>query len=132
MEKIDLLLAELDGRIPASLGKKIDKLDDLNDKLENAQKEYDSEPSDENKESLEEINEFIEEFEEEITEQLEVLVDKKRNDVAKVVNTQQSTATAPIVPKEEKKESSGVLGLVIGAVLLVGSLGAINYFKNNR
>jgi hypothetical protein len=131
MEKIDLMLTELDGRIPASLGKKIDKLDDLYDKLTDAKQEFNSEPTEENKESIDEIVDYIEEFKEEIIEQLEALVIKKRNDVAKGVNTQQ-TSTNDSNKTDEKKESSGVLGLVIGAVLLVGSLGAINYFKNNR
>jgi predicted phage tail protein len=135
MEKIDLLLEKLDGRIPASLGKKIDKLDDLYEKLKDAQQEFLADDSDENNESLGEITDYIEEFEEEIVEQLETLVNNKRHDVAKAENKQQTTQqpiVATIVPKDEKKESSGVLGLVIGAVLLVGSLGAINYFKNNR
>jgi hypothetical protein len=135
MEKIDLLLEKLDGRIPASLGKKIDKLDDLYEKLKDAQEEFNTDPSDENNESLGEVTDYIEEFEEEIVEQLETLVNNKRHDVAKAENKQQTTQqpiVATIVPKDEKKESSGVLGLVIGAVLLVGSLGAINYFKNNR
>jgi len=129
MERIDLLLEKLDGRIPQSLAKKIDKLDDLDEKLKVAKQEFNSEPSDENKESILEIEDFIEDFEEEIVEQLENLVNNKNNDVTKDVNTQKTTIPAST---EEKKESSGVLGIVIGAVLLVGSLGAINYFKNNK
>jgi antitoxin component of MazEF toxin-antitoxin module len=137
MERIDLLLEKLDGRIPQSLAKKIDKLDDLDNKLEVAQQEFNSDPSDENKESIAEIEEFIEDFEQEIFEQLETLYEKRKEDVAKskVIasqNPNQAKPFTPETPKEEKKESSGVLGLVIGAVLLVGSLGAINYFKNNR
>jgi antitoxin component of MazEF toxin-antitoxin module len=137
MERIDLLLEKLDGRIPQSLAKKIDKLDDLDNKLEVAQQEFNSDPSDENKESIAEIEEFIEDFEQEIFEQLETLYEKRKEDVAKskviaLQNPNQAKSFTPETPKEEKKESSGVLGLVIGAVLLVGSLGAINYFKNNR
>lgn len=145
MDKIDLLLEKLNGIIPQSLQKKIDKLDDLNDKLKVAEQEFIADDSNENNESLGEIQDYIEEFEEEIVEQLEALYEKRKEDEAKsrarvvapqrpIVQQQQQRFNnpAPETPKEEKKESSGVLGLVIGAVLLVGSLGAINYFKNNR
>jgi hypothetical protein len=142
MGKIDFLLEKLDNKIPQSLAKKIDKLDDLEESLEVAQQEYESDPSEENKTSLDEANDYIEEFELEIIEQLEALVDKKVNDAkAKEVEAQkkakeqapiEAKPITPEAPKEEKKESSGVLGLVIGGILLVGSLGAINYFKNNR
>ena len=144
MEKIDFLLEKLDYRIPTPLGKKIDKLDDLNNKLELAQEEFDSNPSDENEESLQEIKDYIEDFKQEVIEQLEDYYEKKKDYDAKAKEVEaQKKATeskkeeAPKeTPKveviEEKKGGSGVLGLVIGAVLLVGSLGAINYFKNNR
>lgn len=139
MERIDLLLEKLDNTIPQSLAKKIDKLDQLDDKLELAEQDFNSDPSDENKESLQEIKDYIEEFEEEICEQLETLYNNKKNNDGKVVVEEKK----PIVeaPKnnantepenKDKKESSGVLGLVIGGILLVGSLGAINYFKNNK
>jgi len=144
MEKIDLLLEQLDNKIPQSLAKKIDKLDDLNEKLELAENEYQSDPSEENKESLDEINDYIETFELEIIQQLQSIVNNKRQSDAKskevktptpIPAKQQTNEQEPNtqqVSVEEKKESSGVLGIVIGAVLLVGSLGAINYFKNNR
>lgn len=143
MDKIDLLLEKLNGIIPQSLQKKIDKLDDLNDKLKVAEQEFIADDSNENNESLGEIQDYIEEFEEEIVEQLEALYEKRKEEIAKakekvvapqrpIVQQQTNNNPEPETPKEEKKESSGVLGLVIGAVLLVGSLGAINYFKNNR
>ena len=139
MEKIDLLLEELDYRIPTSLGNKIDKLDTLKESLEDAKKEYEANPTEEAKETLVDSQEYIDGLEEEILEQLELLIDKKKNDAkAKEVEAQKKATESKKEeapkdePKEEKKESSGVLGLVIGAVLLVGSLGAINYFKNNR
>lgn len=144
MEKIDLLLEQLNNKIPQSLAKKIDKLDDLNEKLELAENEYQSDPSEENKESLDEINDYIETFELEIIQQLQSIINNKRQSDAKskevrtptpIPARQQSNEQKPNAEQvitEEKKESSGVLGIVIGAVLLVGSLGAINYFKNNR
>jgi hypothetical protein len=144
MEKIDLLLEQLDNKIPQSLAKKIDKLDDLNEKLELAENEYQSDPSEENKESLDEINDYIETFELEIIQQLQSIVNNKKQSDAKskevktptpIPAKQQTNEQKPNTEQvitEEKKESSGVLGIVIGAVLLVGSLGAINYFKNNR
>lgn len=134
MEKIDLLLENLEYRIPTALGRKIDKLDTLKGSLEEAQKEYDENPTEEAKETLAESKEYIDGLEAEIIEQLESLIDKKESDAkAKEVEAQKKPEEQKSeTPKEEKKEGSGVLGIVIGAVLLVGSLGAINYFKNNR
>jgi ABC-type Na+ efflux pump permease subunit len=138
MEKIDLLLEKLEGIIPASLGSKIDKLDTLKDSYEDAILEHEKNPSEESETTLKESKDYIDGLESSIIEQLQSLVDKKQNDAkTKEVEAQNKavepkTETTKVEPKEEKKESSGVLGLVIGAVLLVGSLGAINYFRNNR
>lgn len=138
MEKIDFLLEKLENRIPTPLGNKIDKLDTLKESLEDAKQEYNENPTDEAKETLDDSQEYINGLEEEILEELEALINKRQNDAkAKEVEAQKkATESKKETPKEEikeeKKEGSGVLGLVIGAVLLVGSLGAINYFKNNR
>jgi hypothetical protein len=138
MEKIDLLLEKLEGKIPASLGNKIDKLDTLKDSYDDAFLEHEENPTEETLATLKESKSYIDELESSVIEQLTTLFDKKQNDAkAKEVEAQnkpieQVKEISKEEKKEETKESSGILGLVIGAVLLVGSLGAINYFKNNR
>jgi hypothetical protein len=138
MEKIDLLLEKLDNRITSSLAKRLDTLDDLQEKIEVVSEEYEKNPTDDNKANYEEVIDYVEKMELGIIRDLEALLEKRRVDELAKQNKAnqpapiQSQPITPETPKEEKKESSGVLGLVIGAVLLVGSLGAINYFKNNR
>ena len=141
MEKIDFLLERLDNRIPQSLARKIDTLDDLQEKLEASQGEYDENPTQDNKDSLDECKEYISSLEREVVADLQNLVDKKESDAKKIEASKkeekpetpkQEPAPKASESQEEKKESSGTLGLVIGAVLLIGSLGAINYFKNNK
>lgn len=139
MEKIEILLEKLDNRIPSSLAKRLDTLDDLQDKLEASGEDYEKNPTDENRDSYNEVIEYVEKMELGIIRDLESLLEKRKAEA--LAKEQQANAQAPApnpsvnpttetkVVKEEKKEGSGVLTLVIGGVLLVASFGAINYFR---
>ena len=145
MEKIEHLLDQLDNRIPSSLAKRLDDLDDLHDKLELSAQDYDKNPSDENREKYNEVMEYVEEIEQGIVRDLQALLEKKKaeqlakeqkanepaNEPAKEPTPTPSAnpTTEAKETKEEKKEGSGVLALVIGGVLLIASFGAINYFR---
>lgn len=149
MEKIEILLEKLDNRIPSSLAKRLDNLDDLHDKLELSGQEYDKNPSDENREKYNEVMEYVDEIEQGIVKDLQALLEKKKaeqiakeqkanepaNEPAKEI-AKEPAPTPSANPttedkdkKEEKKEGSGVLTLIIGGALLVASFGAINYFR---
>jgi glutamyl/glutaminyl-tRNA synthetase len=145
MEKIEHLLDQLDNRITSSLAKRLDNLEDLHDKLELSGQEYDKNPSDENREKYNEVMEYVEEIEQGIVRDLQALLEKKKAEqLAKEQKANESanesakepTPTPSANPttevketKEEKKEGSGVLALVIGGALLVASFGAINFFR---
>ena len=145
MEKIEHLLDQLDNRIPSSLAKRLDDLDDLHDKLELSAQDYDKNPSDENREKYNEVMEYVEEIEQGIVRDLQALLEKKKaeqlakeqkanepaNEPAKEPTPTPSAnpTTEAKETKEEKKEGSGVLALVIGGALLVASFGAINFFR---
>ena len=149
MEKIEHLLDQLDNRITSSLAKRLDNLDDLHEKLELSGQEYDKNPSDENREKYNEVMEYVEEIEQGIVRDLQALLEKKKaeqlakeqkaNEPAKEPaneSAKEPTPTPSANPttevketKEEKKEGSGVLALVIGGALLVASFGAINFFR---
>lgn len=136
MEKIEILLEKLDNRITSSLAKRLDNLDDLNEKLDLAGQEYEKNPSDENRTKYNEVIDFVEEKESGIIVDLEKLLEKRKaEELAKGTPASapasapaQQSATPPAV-SEEKKESTGILTLVIGGALLIASFGAINYFR---
>ena len=142
MEKIEILLEKLDNRIPSSLAKRLDTLDDLQDKLEVSGEDYEKNPTDENRDSYNEVIEYVEKFELAIIKDLEVLLEKRKaEELAKEQKanepaTPPASTEAPETPpakseekKEEKKDGNGVLTLVIGGALLIASFGAINYFR---
>jgi hypothetical protein len=128
MDKIELLLKELDNRVPKSVGLKLDEYYDLCDRLEVAEEELKENPSTENQEKYDEANEFVTSLNTKIVSQLTDLVKaKKENVVVKPVET-----PAPVdTPKEEKKGVS-IFGIALGVVLLVGTAGAYNYFSKNK
>lgn len=145
MEKIEILLEKLDNRIPQSLAKRLDTLDDLQEKLEASGEDYEKNPTDDNRDNYNEAIDYVEKMELGIIRDLERLLQKrKEEELAKkpaeapapepAPASTSSTETAKATEtnedkKEEKKDSTGVLTLVIGGALLIASFGAINYFR---
>ncbi|MEI7510425.1 MAG: hypothetical protein WCJ62_13295 [Flavobacterium sp.] len=135
METINSILAKLQNKVTPSIAKRLDGLQALKEKSEVAREEHETEPTEESLAELNEILEYIEDTEQDLIEDMVTLFEKKQRE-AKRVSENAVPPIAPNVPaKEEEKEKSGgmgVVGIVLGGLLLVGSLGAINYFKNNR
>jgi hypothetical protein len=137
MGKIEILLEKLDNTITSSLARRIDTLDDLSEKLEASGEDYENNPTDENRDSYNEVIDYVEKMENGIIRDLEALLEKRKaEELAKQTPaTPLAPSTRPAnesetTPKsEEKKEGSGLLTLVVGSVLLVASLGAINFFR---
>jgi hypothetical protein len=139
MEKIEILLEKLDNRITPSLAKRLDSYENLNDELDELGKEYEENPSDENRAKYNEIIENFEKIELGIIVDLESLLEKRKeealakeqkaNEPEPAPNPSVNPTTEIKVEKEEKKEGSGVLTLIIGGVFLVASFGAINFLR---
>jgi septum formation inhibitor MinC len=142
MEKIEILLEKLDNRIPSSLAKRIDTLDNLLEKNEAIAEEYQENPTDDNRKNYNEAMERFEKAELSVIEDLEALLEKKKAEQlakeqkANEPATPPASTEAPATPpakseekKEDKKDGNGVLTLVIGGVLLIAGFGAINYFR---
>ena len=140
MEKIEILLEKLDNRITSSLAKRLDTLDDLQEKLEASGEDYEKNPTDDNRKNYNEVIDYVEKMELGIIRDLEALLEKRKKEEldkdkpAEAPAPAQATATTPAtetpeVKKEEKKEGTGMLTLVIGGALLIASFGAINYFR---
>jgi len=132
MDKIELLLKELDNRVPKSVGLKLDEYYDLCDRLEVAEEELKENPSTENQEKYDEANEFVTSLNSKIVSQLTDLVKAKKENVVEKPVEKPVETTAPVdKPKEEKKGVS-IFGIALGVVLLVGTAGAYNYFSKNK
>jgi len=142
MEKIEILLEKLDNRIPSSLAKRIDTLDNLVEKNEAIAEEYQENQSDDNRKNYNEAMERFEKAELSVIKDLEALLEKRNGEQSAKEQKAEAPATPPAqeTPKEtpqakaeekkvEKKDSTGILTLVIGGALLVASFGAINYFR---
>jgi ABC-type antimicrobial peptide transport system permease subunit len=152
MEKINQLLVKLDNKVTPNIAKRLDGLKKLNEKVALAEREYHDNPTDESKESMNDINEYVSDIVDGLIEDLEDLLESKKQqqEIAKAKQQelakakQQELAKAqeqnkPVTPNEniaqvipEKKKGLGVFGLVLGVVVIVGSLGALNIMKNNR
>ena len=141
MDKIGELLEKLDNKVTPTIAKRLDGLNSLEKRLEVAKKELEASPDDEElKESHQEIADYISDYEEDLIEDLEALVKaKQQKPVEKKPTEEKPTEEKPTEekpveqkPVEEKESSTNIAGWIFGGLLLVGSLGAINYFRNNR
>jgi hypothetical protein len=143
MDKIAELLEKLENKVTPTIAKRLDGLNNLETRLAVAKKDLDASPDDEElKESHQEIVDYIEDYRDDLIEDLESLFEQKEKAKAKEEKlaeekklADEQKAKEGVEPKEEVKEkesSTNIAGWIFGGLLLVGSLGAINYFRNNR
>jgi vacuolar-type H+-ATPase subunit I/STV1 len=127
MEKIKELLEKLDNKVTASLKRRLDGLNKLEEKYNLAKEEHEANPTEESEQNLSEIENYISDVKEDLIEDLEELLEKK-----------QATPPAPepipaeVVEEKEEKSGMSIFGVALGVVLLIGTAGAYNYFNKNR
>ena len=140
MERINELLGKLENRVTPAIAKRLKGYEGLNQKVALAEAEHLENPTDESEESLNDIKEYVSEVLDDLIEDLENLVEAKEEKAkeekapapvqeTKAVEKAQETKTEIV---KEKKSGLGVVGLVIGVALLIGSVGAFNIMKTNR
>ena len=161
MEKINELLGKLDNRVTANIAKRLDGLKKLNEKVALAEQEHLEKPTSESEESLKDIKQYVSEITDDLTEDLEDLIESKKNQLAekqakekeakekgakeleakevqaKEVQAKEAQAKEVELQQkppvvEEKKKGFGIFGIITGVALLVASVGVINVMKNNR
>jgi signal recognition particle GTPase len=153
MDAIKNLLKQLDNKVPTPFVKRLKGFESLQDRLEVAKKELAEKPDDVDlKDALSEITDYLNDYEEDLIEDLEGLVEAKR--IAEDKRSKQAYESRIAQQKEarriaeekeaqelekqkkdsenteKEKKSYGWTALVLGGILLVGSIGAINIFKN--
>jgi hypothetical protein len=146
MDKIELLLKELDNRVPKSVGLKLDEYYDLCDRLEVAEEELKENPSEDNQAKFDEVNEFVSSMYDKLVSSLTKLVEEKKakeKEGTPAPEPQPAPASTDGKPAEQvddkdkdkdkdKKKGMSVFGVVLGVTLLVATAGAYNYFSKNK
>lgn len=102
--------------LPRILSQRVNAVENLDIRLEKAVSEYEDNPTEDNEEKLDEVRDYVEEYKNDVVSQLKIYkskVDKKAQE-----NNQSQD--------EPKDKKNGGVGVLIGAVLLVATLGAVN------
>ncbi len=134
--------------LPKILGQRVSAVKDLQNKVELATKEVNENGTDENKEKLEEIEEYLNEYFKDAVEQLKTFSVKHTEKMKKEAEatkeaeaikeaeatketeaTEKQTESVQAEPVKEKS-NSGLGALLIGGVILVATLGAVNIMRN--
>lgn len=113
-------------KFPRILNQRVNTVTTLQNKLIDAQDEYESDKTDENEQKLNEIKEYVDEYTDDVVNQLKAY--KRKLEKAKENDGNDKVDDPKKEEKEEKdkKENGGWGGLLIGGVLLVATLGAVN------
>ncbi len=121
--------------LPRILGQRVATVEDLVSKVALAEKEVADDPTEESQAKLDEVKTYTEEYFKDAQEQLKSY--KKKLD-KKAEAEKEAKAKEEAKPKEEvleakpvveEKKSSNIGGLLIGGVLLIATLGAVNILR---
>jgi len=125
--------------LPRILAQRVATVEDLQSKLALAEKEVEKDPTEENKDKLQEVKDYTVEYSNDAKEQLKSFKAKleakaKEEAEAKAKEEAKEEAKEDVEvleakPVAEEKKSSGMGALLIGGVLLVATLGAVNILR---
>lgn len=124
--------------LPRILSQRVATVEDLVSKVALAEKEVADEPTEESQAKLEEVKTYTDEYFKDAQEQLKSYKKKldkkaeadkeaKAKEDAKAKEEVEVVDAKPVV--DEEKKSSGMGALLIGGVLLVATLGAVNILR---
>ena len=105
--------------LPRILSQRVATVEHLVSKVALAEKEVADDPTEESEAKLQEVKSYTEEYFKDAKEQLKSY--KKKLEKEEVLDAK------PVV--EEEKKSSSMGGLLIGGVLLIATLGAVNILR---
>ena len=108
--------------LPRILSQRVATVEDLVSKVALAEKEVADEPTEESQAKLDEVKTYTEEY---FKEKAEAEKEAKAKEEAKP--KEEVLEAKPVV--EEEKKSSNMGGLLIGGVLLIATLGAVNILR---
>jgi ElaB/YqjD/DUF883 family membrane-anchored ribosome-binding protein len=115
--------------LPRILSQRVATVEDLVSKVALAEKEVADDPTEESQAKLEEVKNYTEEYFKDAQEQLKVYKKKldKKAEAEKEAEAKEEVLEAKPVVEENKSSNMG--GLLIGGVLLIATLGAVNILR---
>lgn len=115
--------------LPRILGQRVATVEDLVSKVALAEKEVADDPTEESQAKLDEVKTYTEEYFKDAQEQLKSYKKKldKKEEAEKEAKAKEEVLEAK--PVVEEKKSSNMGGLLIGGVLLIATLGAVNILR---
>lgn len=119
--------------LPRILNQRINSVKELIKNLETAREEYNDNPSPESEEKLSEVEDYVKEYFNDVEQQLRTYKskqDEKLNN-QKPKEDEKTKVAEPNDDNKEKKKDNGLAGLLIGGVVLVATLGAVNILNKN-
>lgn len=121
--------------LPRILSQRVATVEDLVSKVALAEKEVADDPTEESQAKLDEVKTYTEEYFKDAQEQLKSYKKKldKKAEAEKEAKAKEETKAKEEVleanPVVEEKKSSNMGGLLIGGVLLIATLGAVNILR---
>lgn len=122
--------------LPRILAQRVATVEDLQSKLVLAEKEVEKDPTEESKDKLQEVKDYTVEYFNDAKEQLksfksklEAEAKKKEEAEAKKKKEEKEEVLQAVPITDEEKKSSGMGAILIGGVLLVATLGAVNILR---
>ena len=121
--------------LPRILGQRVATVEDLVSKVALAEKEVADEPTEESQAKLDEVKTYTEEYFKDAQEQLKSYkkkLDKKAEAEKEAKAKEEAKLKEEVLeakPVVEEKKSSNMGGLLIGGVLLIATLGAVNILR---
>lgn len=113
--------------LPRILAQRVATVEDLQSKLALAEKEVEKDPTEESKDKLQEVKDYTVEYFNDAKEQLKSFKSKLEAEAKKKKEEEEVLQAVPIT--DEEKKSSGMGVILIGGVLLVATLGAVNILR---
>ena len=110
--------------LPRILKQRVATVEDLQSKIGVAEQEEADDPTEESKERLEQVKDYAVEYFKDVEEQLKsykARLEKKEE--------KKEVLDAKPIDGDDEKKSSGMGALLIGGVLLVATLGAVNIMR---
>lgn len=111
-------------KLPRILSQRVATAQELVERLETAEEELGNEPSEEDKQTFLEVKSYTEEYFNDAKKQLESYKARleKKEEKKEVLDAKPTDG-------DDEKKSSGMGALLIGGVLLVATLGAVNIMR---